>query len=103
MIDVQYVKSHKDFMRTRFMNKVDFSEQGSFTRLLAEYGVDNEFDLIEALYSDYVNYDPHELDSIRFHELRIECAMNPEYTDKCLVSPVFADVRDDILECLHNV
>lgn len=62
-----------------------------------QYGVDNDFDLIEAMYADYSQYLDDLISDSAFVELRIECAMNPEYTDRCLVSPAFVDIRDKIL------
>lgn len=66
----------------------------------AIYGVDNEFDFIEAVYADWSDYSPRSIHSDLFVERRIACAMNPEFTERCLVSPAFADVRDEILRRL---
>lgn len=67
------------------------------------YGVDNDFDLIEAMYEDDRRSTGNLLCEPWFNEFRIECAMNPEYTERCLNSDAFRDVKDDILRRLKNV
>lgn len=67
-----------------------------------EYGVDNEFDLIEAAYKDWWENSPHLLRASTFRARRIACGLDPRYTDKCLESEAFADVRDEILRRLKR-
>ena len=66
------------------------------------YGVDNDFDLAEAMYEDYSSYTGNLIREPKFIEFRIQCAMNPEYTEKCLESRAFRDVKDDILRKLGD-
>ena len=47
----------------------------------ALYGVDNEFDYIEALYMDWVDYAPQLIVTLTFIGRRIRCAMNPDFTN----------------------
>lgn len=62
----------------------------------------NEFETIERLYAEWFEWAPHLLLSRDFAERRIACAMNPEYTERCLLSDAFADVRDEILKRLNR-
>ena len=66
------------------------------------YGGDNEFETIERLYAEWSDWAPHLLLGRDFAERRIACAMNPEYTERCLSSDAFADVRDEILKRLNR-
>ena len=64
------------------------------------YGVDNDFDLIEAMYAEDRRSTGMLLREPWFIDFRIECAMNPEYTERCLASDAFRDVHDEILRRL---
>ena len=66
------------------------------------YGVDNDFDLAEAIYDEFSRSTGNLIRQDWFVDFRIQCAMNPEYTEKCLQSRAFRDVRDDILKKLGD-
>lgn len=67
-----------------------------------KYSVDNDFDLVEAVYDDYAKNKPYKLSQPEFYLWRIRVAMIPEYTEKCLNSHAFADIHDDIVARLAS-
>lgn len=69
----------------------------------ALHHVDNDFDLMEALYEEALLEYPQRLFDKDFYAERLQVAKNPEYTDKCLKSPAFKDLWDDIRHCNWNV
>ena len=61
------------------------------------YGVDNDFDLAEAMYADLCENDPRAIHDRGFVEFRLDVATCPEFTERCLASSAFADIRDEIV------
>lgn len=64
------------------------------------YGVDNDFDLAEAIYEECARSTGNLVRNPDFVEFRINIAMDPEYTERCLSSVAFRDVKDEILRRL---
>jgi hypothetical protein len=65
--------------------------------------VDNDFDLIEAMWEANRRSTGDLLREPWFRDFRIKCAINPQYTERCLNSDAFRDVKDDILRWLKDV
>ena len=61
------------------------------------YNVDNEFDLVEAMWKADRCSTGDLLSEPWFNKLRLKCVMNPEYTERCFASPAFADIKRSIL------
>jgi hypothetical protein len=67
-----------------------------------QYHVNNDFDLVEAIYKEDCDTTGNLWGGQWFRDLRMRCVMNPEYTERCLESPAFWDMKDEILEYLEN-
>ena len=78
-------------------------QEASRKHRYALHHVDNDFDLMEALYEEALLEYPKRLFDKDFYAERLQVAKNPEYTDKCLKSPAFEDLWDDIRHCNWNV
>lgn len=76
---------------------LDMNESEILARQYDIYGVDNDFDLVEAMYDAHRDSTGDILSEPWFNELRHKCAMNPEYMKRCLASDAFWDMRDEIL------
>ena len=83
-----------------FLKTLDMDESEFLSRKYRIYGVDNDFDLIEAMWEADRRSTGDLLSEPWFIDFRIRCAMNPEYTEKCLESRAFYDVKDEILRRL---
>ena len=77
-------------------------EHESMSYRYSLYGVDNDFDLIEAMYEEDRRSTGNLLNEPWFKELRMRCAMNPDYTEKCLASDAFRDLIDGIRKMLTD-
>ena len=78
------------------------NNETSMTQYYQQYHVDNDFDLIEAIYKEDCDTTGNLWSGQWFKDLRMKCAMNPEYTEKCLNSPAFWDMKDIILEQIKH-
>lgn len=109
-IDATTIKAKRERDRDRYdklaqsmADALNMSESEVLARQYNIYGVDNDFDLIEAMWDADRQSTGDLLSEPWFIDFRIRCAMNPEYTEKCLESRVFYDVKDEILRRLHRV
>lgn len=93
-------KTRYDKMAQSLADSLNMTDSEILARQYHVYGVDNDFDLVEAMYNEDRYSTGNLLGDPWFNELRIKCAMNPEYTEKCLNSPAFWDVKDEILRRL---
>lgn len=83
-----------------FIKLLNESDSEFLARQYRIYGVDNDFDLIEAMWAADRQSTGDLLSEPWFIDFRIKCAMNPEYTEKCLESRAFYDVKDEVLRRL---
>ena len=86
-----------------FIKMLNESDSEFLARQYRIYGVDNDFDLIEAMWDADRQSTGDLLSEPWFIDFRIKCAMNPEYTERCLASRAFYDVKDAILKRLRDV
>ena len=96
------VEAHIDDERRAFELAKRWYEENPMYQLYLQYGVDNDFDLIEAMYRERYESTSDIFNDKWCVDLRMKCAMNPKYTEKCLNSPAFWDIKAEILEYLGN-
>lgn len=83
-----------------FSDMSDFVDSRSSVDYYDFYGVDNDFDLAEAMFFNFERSTGNLVRTPWFVDFRIKCGLNPEYTEKCLKSEAFQDVKDEILKRL---
>ena len=96
------VEAHIDEEQRAFELAKRRYEENPMYQLYRRYGVDNDFDLIEAMYKARYRSTSDAFNDKWCVDLRIKCGMDPEYTERCLMSPAFMDVRDEILRRIHD-
>ena len=95
-------KAFYDEFTEGFLKTLDMDESELLLRNYQIYGVDNDFDLIEAMWKADRKSTGDLLSEPWFIDFRVKCALNPEYTERCLESRAFYDVKDEIIRQLHH-